>query len=343
MLNNAINSLYAFSAMQAGIGAFYYAPGGSQGNQGGIPQEEISLENNFSVLGGLQTLKHVLEKTDQTPQVKKALADIQIMLYGGKTVNGYETLGLLSFLYNGAYDPKKGIFFTHGTAIDPKSLHDWQPDRSEDGGAMAVDINTWGISALGAETIDKWYGKGTALAIWQKVRQQGGYYNNGKLWGVGYTLRNNTGDTPEHIMSTEWTAGAINILQSLIAYYDKTDIDTADLKDDLTQMTEGVRHLRNDNYLAAQFDGATPQEYFVTLPKSVGLAYLYASKRFPIPFGWNANTLPSTTSNSWIIMNEFRFNPFQYLGRLESENYDIPKSVDISSENEEGIRGRGSK
>jgi hypothetical protein len=330
-LNNAINSLYAFSAMQAGVGAFYYAPGGSQGNQGPIPQGEISVENNFSVLGGLQTLKHILDKTEQTKEVTKALADIDIMLNGGTTVNGYKTLGLLSFLYNGAFNVKQGVFYTHGIAAKPASTNDWVPDTSEESGSMAVDINTWGTSALGVETIDKWYGKGMALAIWYNVRNKGGYFNNGQLWGVGYTLNNNVGDHPEKIMSTEWTAGAINTLYSLIDYYEKQGEDTSDLKADLASMQEGILHLRNDQYLSSNFDGATPKEYFVTIPKESGHTYLYASKRFAIPFGWNANTLPSTTSNAWVLMNEFKFNPFQYLGKLSGEDYPTPTRVDISS------------
>ncbi|ARG98555.1 hypothetical protein [Legionella micdadei] len=331
-LKNAIASLYAFSAMQAGIGAFYYAPGGSQGNQGPIPQGEISIENNFSVLGGLQILKQILQNSGQTPEVIQALASIDVMLNGGTTVNGYQTIGLLSFLYNGAYDKKRGVFYTHGTAADPASTNGWVPDTSQQSGAMAVDINTWGTSALGVETIDKWYGAGTALTIWKNVRNKGGYFNNGQLWGVGYTLNNNAGDQPEKIMSTEWTAGAINTLYSLIDYYEKRGIDTSELKTDLASMQEGITHLRNDLYLSANFNGATPKEYYVTLPETAGQAYLYASKRFAIPFGWNANTLPSTTSNAWILMNEFKFNPFQYLGKLSGENYPTPPKVAISGD-----------
>ncbi|MBA3537639.1 MAG: hypothetical protein H0T84_13700 [Tatlockia sp.] len=329
-LKSAIDSLYAFSAMQAGIGAFYYAPGGSQGNQGPIPKGEISIENNFSVLGGLQTLNQILKNTEQTPEVTKALADIKVMLHGGKTVNGFETLGLLSFIYNGAYDQKNNYFYTHGTAVNPSSTNDWVADKSEQSGSMAVDINTWGISALGVETVDKWYGSGTALAIWKNVIKKGGYYNNGHLWGVGYTLQNNVGSQPEKIMSSEWTAGAINTANSLIAYYDTQGVDITELKANLADMQEGILNLRNDNYLSANFDNATPKEYFVSLAPSVGQAYLYASKRFAIPFGWNANTLPSTTSNAWVLMNEFNFNPFQSLGKLTGEDYATPKKVDIS-------------
>lgn len=325
-LDNAINSLYAFSAMQAGIGAFYYAPGGSEGNQGPIPQGEISLENNFSLLGGLQIFKHILSEMEQTEKIKTAINDINIMLYGGKTVNGYQTIGLLSFLRNGAYNENKNVFYTHGSAKDPSSQNDWEPDNSNDAGANAVDVNTWGISALGVNTIDTWYGKNTALTIWKKVKKQGGFHkNDNELWGVGYTFNN----AEENIMSTEWTAGAISAVNSLMDHYGKT----TELDNDFRSMSTGINHLRNDQYLQyfkVEEDGATPEKYFTSVPVANGYAYLYASRRFAIPFGWNANTLPSTTSNAWVIMNKLGFNPFQYQGKLSGENYPEPAKLDIT-------------
>lgn len=332
-LANAMNSLYAFSAMQAGIGAFYYAPGGSQGNQGPIAQGEISIENNFSTLAGLQILQQVLQNTTQTDAVKNARAQINVMLHGGTTVNGFKTLGLLGFLYNGAFNKADGVFYTHGIAATPSSMSDWQPDTSHSAGAMAIDVNTWGITALGPETIDSWYGDGSALKMWQKVRENGGYFQNGQLWGVGYTLNNNGGDNPENIMSTEWTAGAINAVQSLINFYSQQDVDITQLQSDLTSMQQGIKNLRNDQYLKAGFIDATPADNFVTVDKDDGAAYLYGSKRFAIPFGWNANTLPSTTSNAWVLMNNFNYNPFQYGGKLNGENYPLPQATDISGNN----------
>lgn len=53
-LINAINSLTAFSLMQTGIGAFYYAPVTTGGLQAIIPPTTILIEDNFAVLAGLQ-------------------------------------------------------------------------------------------------------------------------------------------------------------------------------------------------------------------------------------------------------------------------------------------------
>ncbi|KTC86785.1 hypothetical protein [Legionella brunensis] len=328
-LSNAINTLYAFSAMQTGIGAFYYAPGGTRDGQGTLPVGEISIEDNFSMLAGLQILKRILEKTEKTAEVTSALESIDIMLNGGTTVNGYKTLGLLSFLYNGAFDAKQGVFFTRGSVNIPSSQNDWTPDTSEVLAAMAVDVNLWGMSALGIETVDKWFGPGTALNIWRIVRNQGGYYGNGQLWGVGFTLNNHTDIEPEDIMSAENTASAINTLQALIDYYSQLGINTVELERDLQSIQDNFFHLRNDEYLSANFVGATPKEFYTVLSIELGRAYLYASRRFVLPFIWNANTLPSTTATSWVLINKFNFNPFQYTGKLEGEDYPIPLKVDI--------------
>ncbi|STX42637.1 Uncharacterised protein [Legionella donaldsonii] len=330
-LSNAMNSLYAFSAMQTAIGAFYYAPGGTVGAQGLIPEGEISVEDNFSVLAGLQILKRILQNTEQTSEVILARQRIDVMLYGGKTVNGYDTLGLLVFLYNGAFDVKKGLFFTHGTAITPSAIDDWQPDTTDEGSFMSVNVNLWGISALGVETVDRWFGPNTARKIWRIVRNQGGYFNNGQLWGVGFTMDNNIGPIPENIMSTEGTASAINTLNSLIDYYSGKGVDISELEDDLESMEANILHLRNDLYLDSQFFDATPKESFVVVPPDIGQAYLYASRRFPLPWdwNWNANTLAATVANAWVLMNKFDFNPFQYQGKLSGENYSVPAKTDI--------------
>lgn len=331
-LVNAMNSLYAFSAMQAGVGGFYYAPNGSDGNQGPIPRGEISIENNFSMLGGLEITKQLLEKTAQTEKVKVALAQIDVMLNGGKTVNHYKTLGLFSFLYNGAFNAKKGVFYTHGTAVTPSSTKDWQPDDSDAPAANAVDVNTWGIAALGPKTIDAWFGDGAAMTIWQQVRAHGGYFNGNEFWGVGYTFNNHGSDQSEQVMSAEWTAGAINAVESLINYYQDKNQNIDALHADLTAMQHAIVNLRNDKYLDAKFINATPEAHFVKVSPKQGLAYLYASQRYAIPFGWNANTLPSTTSNAWVVMNHFHFNPFQYQGRSVGEGYPTPETVVISGD-----------
>jgi hypothetical protein len=293
-----------------------------------ITPGDIEMEDNFATLAGLQILKNILKKTEQTAEVKRALAHIDVMLNGGITLNGFRTIGLLSFIYNGGFDKEGGIFFANGFALTPSSTNDWQPGSSPGINFSIVSTNLWALSALGVETIDNWFGNGASLKIWQTVRDNGGYFNNGQLWGLGYSLNNNVGSQPEAIMTAANTAAAINALNSLIDFYGDSE-EGADLRSDLTALEQNIQNLRNDLYLNAGFNNATPREFFITVPGNLGDAYLYASKRFPVPFDWNANTLSSINANAWVLMNDFDFNPFQYKGKLPGEDYPIPAQINI--------------
>jgi hypothetical protein len=314
--------------MQSGIGAFYFAPQGTQGIQALIPPGNIAIKDNFEVLAGLQILRNTLLATEQTPKVIESLRLIDVMLEGGVTLNGFRTNGLLSFLLNGAFDKENGVFFTSGTSLIPSSQNDWRPSDTNLISYLAVTTNLWAISSLGVANIDAWFGEGTALNIWLAIRQNGAYFNEDDLWGVGYSLVNNLGMPPESIMTTEGTAAAINALNVLIDFYGEKSGRT-NLVDDLNALQTNVFNLRNDRYLSAKFQDATPSESFTEVPESMGQAFLYASKRLPIPLDWNANTLASINANAWIIMNNYEFNPFQFSGRLSGENYSTPPTTDI--------------
>ncbi|MBA2652317.1 MAG: hypothetical protein H0U73_08640 [Tatlockia sp.] len=341
-LLNAMNTLTAFSLMQAGIGAFYHAPAGTEGPQSLIPATTILIEDNLAVLAGLQILKKVLENTEKTAEVIVALARIDVMLNGGQTPNGFRTNGLLSFLFNGAFDTENGIFFISGTAPIPSSTNDWRPDRSGFASFTAVNTNLWALSALGVETIDTWFGSGSALKIWLTVRQKGGYFANGEFRSVGFSFNNNRGIKSESIMTTAGTAAAINALNSLIDFYGDQG-PAVNLLNDLEGMRQNIILMRNDLYLDANFIAATDREFFIRVPESTGQAYLDASKRFSIPSDWNANTLASTNANAWVIMNHFNFNPFQYKGQLAGENYAKPERINILNSDFEPPGGELSK
>lgn len=336
-LQNAVKVLDAFSYMQTGIGAFYYATGGSLGNVGPIPEGEISVENNFSALGGLRVLQAALEATkakdpnaDQAA-IDAALKKIDIMLNGGTTAGGYHTDGLLSFMYNGAYDPAKGFFLQGGTSYPADAPAAWVPASNDE--PWAVDVNTWGLAALGAATVDAWWGPGAAFKVWQNVRPWGGYFGpsgdkSGPIWGVGYSNKDNNG-----IMTTEWTAGAINMLHMLVTYYTAnpggiSPQQLQSLQADEQSMLTNIQKMRADNYASAGFNDAVPAEYLATPP--TGQAYLYGSKRYAIPFGWFANPLPSTTSTAWPIMLHYSFNPFQPEGSYNVAALPKPAAKNIS-------------
>ena len=319
-IQNALYVLYAFQRMQCKIGAFYYAPGGSDGNTGPIPTGEISVENNVSCLSGLVIFKQVLETTlskdnsltdDDKAKIRSAINLISILIWGGKTPFG-QTDGLLQFFQTKAWNAAEGIFYQGGTYNQGV----WTPTTEP----KAVDVDTWGLTVLGPATLDRWFGAGTAFTLWQNVKEWGSFSHNGQLWGVGYS------DADNHsIMSAEWTAGAINAVRCLMVYYQSDGTKFASLQADHDAMMTNILNLRTDKYLAAGFPDGLEAPYFPYVnPPEGHLAFLYASKRYAIPFGWYANPIPSTTSTSWTIYLHYDYNPFQLGGAYTSIDWTTP-------------------
>lgn len=312
-VQNALQVLYAFRCMQSPIGAVYYATKGSLGNTGNKPVDpfEVSVENNASLLSGLLLFQEILKHYPNDPTAKTALQEINVMIHGGgPTPRGYPTQGLLSFFQKYAVDGQNGIFYQGGLANDPAYPSVWVPTREP----KAVDVNTWSLSVIGAPLFDSWFGVGAAYNVWQNVKEWGGFYGpDGTLWGVCYSNQDNHG-----VLSAEWTAGAINLVRILMAQYEAACEHTyvASLAKDEKSMVKHLTSLRTDHYAKEKaFDGVRPLDYSHLVPMpSDKLAYLYASKRYDIPFGWFANPLPSTTSTAWAIMLHYNYNPFQLGG-----------------------------
>lgn len=329
-IQNALYVLYAFQRMQTPIGAFYYAPKGCQGNTGPIAQGEISIENNASCLAGLTIFRQVLSDTlsketslssDDQAKIKSAINLISIMIWGGEAPLG-TTDGLLTFFQTKAWNATQALFHTDGTYVDGT----WTPN----GGTSpnAVDVNTWGLTVLGPETLDTWFGAGTAYTLWQTVKQWGSFSQNGELWGVGYSSADN-----HTIMSAEWTAGAINAVRCLMVYYQNDAAKFTSLQTDHDDMMDNILNLRTDKYVNASFpDGLDATHFPAVQPPSGQLAFLYASKRYAIPFGWFANPIPSTTSSSWTIYLHYDYNPFQAGGSYTSLDWTKP-SYDPTNDN----------
>ena len=303
------------------IGAFYYAPGGSEGNSGApVPVGEISVENCASSLAGLTILKQVLEITlGQDPslsavdqaKLKAGINIICIMIWGGIAPYG-RTAGLLSFFKNYAWNASKGVFYQGGVYTN----NAWTPTEEP----QAVDVNTWGLTVLGPQTLDQWFGAGTAFNIWQNVKPWGGFSQNGQLWGVGYSDQDNNS-----VMSAEWTAGAINAVRCLMVYYQNDTNKFSSLQADHDGMMTHLLSLRTDQYVSAGFpNGLDSKTFSYVNPPSGQLAFLYASQRYNIPFGWYANPIPSTTSTSWTIFLHYDYNPFQLGGSYNSLDWTAP-------------------
>jgi len=334
-IQNALNVLFGVRCMQSEIGAIYYACEGSFGNQGEemVNPHEVAVENNVSALAGLMILHQILQdqltynpslSVEDRKKVCMHINAIKTVVHGGTTPQGYETDGLLSFLKNYAWWKEEGIFYQGGFANDPTQNNTtWEPNISQ----KAVDVTTWGVSILGPEMIDQWFGPQAAYRAWQKVKEFGGYYVGDELWGVGFS--SDDGDGPgksDGVISAEWTAGAINMVRILLTHYG--DLPSSgpgsgtSLLSDLNSMSKNVLSLRSDLYPTTKaYSNVRPPHWdkLIPFPSSGTRAFLYANKRYFIPFGWWANPLPNTTSTAWMILLQYNFNPFKIGG-----DYSVP-------------------
>jgi len=156
------------------------------------------------------------------------------------------------------------------------------------------------MTVMGQPHIDGLWGPGKAYSIWQTAKKYAGYYKGTTLCGVGYTdLANANGSVPVNtIWSAEWTFGAINMAQTLSQQYaaiGDNDKATALLADAQSMLSE------------------------VTLPWPQGLrfpdgSYVYANKRFFIPWGWFSNPISALCSTAWSVLMDRNFDPFHYGG-----------------------------
>lgn len=191
-------------------------------------------------------------------------------------------LGIERFFKEHCYDKKDGVFY-QGGFIDASGKFVPNP-------VFPVDVQTWGLSVIGQMT-DSWNGVGTAYEIWERTKQRSGVFDDsGNLLGVGYT-------DSHDILTIEWTLGAINMCRILAEQYKASHPEFSEsLLKDADSMRIGI------------------EAYRVDLSSSKTAAYLYANKRYEIPFGWWANPIPSMASTSWTIMVDAQFNPFHDSG-----------------------------
>jgi hypothetical protein len=186
-------------------------------------------------------------------------------------------LGILDYMRRDGFNRREGIFYTGGLYVKGKLA------TSE---LFAVDCQTWAINALGAAWIDKTFGYGTSYRLWKNTKGRGGYFDaKGILRGVGFT-------DGHDLLSVEWTSGAILAVRHLALYYKGMEPSWAEeLKKDAVTMRVGIDMLK-----APQPDGS--------------VAYLYANKRYFIPWGWWANPIPNLASTAWVALIDRGFDPF---------------------------------
>jgi len=176
--------------------------------------------------------------------------------------------------------------------------------------AFAVDCQTWGLLVLGSKRFDAWYSsKQTAYGLWQAVKKLAGYFIDDNIAGVGYTTtgKNGTADRNVTIWSGEWTWGAVFMLRRVSSEYSragKGDWATA-MKADADQM---VKYMQTE--VVPCDDGVWCGGGLVQIDGS----YLYANKRFFIPWGWYANPIGATSSTAWGVLNDYDYDPFRIGG-----------------------------
>lgn len=191
--------------------------------------------------------------------------------------------GIERYFRDYAYDAAAGVFVQGGHWVSG----DFRPSP-----IFAADCQTWGIITLGPAWVDANFGEGAAWRIWRNTRDRAGVFQNGVLQGIGFTDGND-------VLSSEWTAGAVLCAKMLARHYASSHPEwSAEAAADARTMREGIEALR-----VRLEDGSS--------------AYLYANRRFYIPFGWWANPIPSLAATAWVDLLDRNFNPFVLGGSSE--------------------------
>lgn len=346
-VQNAIGALTAVMALQSKLGAIYYVPAGSLGNIGSQPANRyaVSTENNASLLSGLLILRKLLQDTQSfgckydSDRLEHALSYLQVLISGGENpLHKHESHGMLTFFSKYAYDSERHILRTGGLVCQP-GQPEWQPYTHSVENPQAIDVNTWGITALGVPFMDYVIGEfGSSFRAWEVVKSFGGFSVNGELYGVGYSAEDHNGpasDPADGVMSGEWTFGAINFVRTLkyqyrellkdewITNHQRSEIASIvkTLNKDELSMLKHVRKLQSDKYPhSSTFASHRPRGDWNSLVKIQDdqVAFLYASKRYFIPFGWFANPIPAASSTAWAVMVQYDYNPFSLGGSYNS-------------------------
>ncbi len=265
----AVSKLKTFEIMQdAFTGGVFYAPTGTSGAQDG----GISAENNISLLAGLRVLRAAIGTRD--PATTRLIDELL-----NRDAKGP---GIEDFFRERAFNPAQGILSSGGFV---SYGFDGSPHYSAYEN-LAVDVQTWGLTVLGADWVDKQFGEGTAFRIWSNTRQRAGVVVDGVLQGVGYT-------DGRSMLSGEWTLGAVLMAKEMAkAYRSSKPVWAQQLNQDADAMLLGVQALKVSNP-----DGS--------------IGYLYANMDGPTGFGWMARRIQHTgATNGWMILMLLNFNPF---------------------------------
>jgi len=290
----AISVLPAVDSLISPLGSLYHCPLGTKMYPpDDDEQTNVSNENNFSAWASLKALWFVLDNwySGGDPALDEAK---QITEKAIKGLDNWFSQYLLPAKIAGENVVSQGGHVTFDGTYNYQ-----QGDQ-----AFAVDCQTWGLLVLGAKKFDAAYGgKTTAYDVWQAAKKLAGFYINGDIAGVGYTVPKVNTTTKHDIWSGEWTWGAVFMAHKLSDEYRKmgkgawADSLMADSLMMVKYMTQQVKPGTDGIWSAGglvQIDGS----------------YLYANKRFFIPWGWYANPIAATSSTGWAVFYDFMYNPF---------------------------------
>jgi hypothetical protein len=303
----AVSLMPAAMALQSGLGSMYHCPKGTKMFPPD-PSEEtnVSNENNFSAWAAFKALYFVLDTwyTGGDETLDKAKSNTKSLIDG------------LDHWFSQYLLPAKidnETVVSQGGHVTFDDVYHYQKGDQ----AFAVDCQTWGMLVYGSKKFDTNYAsKGqTAYGIWQAVKKLAGYYVNGQIAGVGYTTtvyKNGTLAKPD-IWSGEWTWGAVFMTRKLAYEYKaKNPAWSASLEADSISMVK----LMNMTAKTGQ-DGVWNGGGLVQVDGS----FLYANRRFFIPWGWYANPLGATSSTGWAVFNEWNYDPFTLGGYFPDSTF----------------------
>jgi len=295
----AMSVMPAVEALMSPLGSLYHCPlGAKMYPPDDSEQTNVSNENNFSAYAALKAFLFVLNNwytsgdkdIDYAKGVaQKALDGLEKWLGGNLLPNPIagETVvsqgGHVSF--DGTYKPQGGSQ------------------------AFAVDCQTWGMLVYGQKKFDANYGgKTDAYKLWQSTKKLAGFFIDGNIAGVGYTTPKENTTVPHEIWSGEWTWGAVFMTYKLAKEYFAAGNSAyaTSLMADSESMVKYMRQKANttDDGVWAPGGGLILEDG----------SYLYANKRFFIPWGWYANPLGATSSTGWSVFYDWMYDPFQLGG-----------------------------
>jgi hypothetical protein len=290
-----ISIIPALLALQADAGTLFHCPWGAKifppdPDEGA----NVSNENNFSGYASIDTMYWTLtnySKSSSDPVLSWALTSITMLRTGlNKWFDAPSILSAKGQLPNDQQViPQGGHYNSSGYFPVPINTI----------GGLAVDCQTWGMTVMGRERLDTKYGMGFAYNIWQTAKKYAGYYKGEVLCGVGYTdlaSANGTAIPKNNIWSAEWTFGAINMAQVLSQSYAEAG------------QAQYAQELLTD---------AQSMYNQVTLLWPQGLrfpdgSYVYANKRFFIPWGWFSNPISALCSTAWSVLQAQNCDPFHW-------------------------------